>query len=84
MPSPRGEAMKRTILIIVCIILFAGLIAYSALKTRYTIDGKVVGEPTVTELSETHSVERSKDGKLTKPGEEKKESQPGKGKACPT
>ncbi|MDI6827888.1 MAG: hypothetical protein QME62_05315 [Armatimonadota bacterium] len=76
--------MKRTILIIICIILFAGLIAYSALKTRYTVDGEVVGEPTITELSETHSVKRGKDGKLTKLGEEKKESEPGKGKACPT
>ncbi|MCL6519327.1 MAG: hypothetical protein QHH26_00840 [Armatimonadota bacterium] len=76
--------MKRAVLIIICIVLFAGLIAYSALKARYNVDGELLGEPAVTELSETHSVERGKDGKLTKPGKEKKETQPGKGKACPT
>ena len=53
--------------IAVLVILFAGVIGYSARSVRYPVDGTPTGEISVTELSLTHSVERGRDGKLVNP-----------------
>ena len=76
--------MRRIILITICLMLFVGLIAYSAAKVRYSVMGKPARETTVTEKSQTRGVERGRDGKLEEPTTEKQKEQPGNGKACPT
>jgi hypothetical protein len=76
--------MRRAILIAICLVLFIGLIVYSAGKVRYSFMDKPARETTITEKSLTHEVERGKDGKLEEPAPEEQKEQPGKGKACPT
>lgn len=73
-------SISRVLLIIICLILFVGLIVYSVEKVRYPVDGKPTSEVIVTERSLTHSIERNKDGSFKTPGAKGS----GKGKACPT
>jgi hypothetical protein len=75
--------MRRFFLILIGVILFVGLIAYSTANIRYPVDGKQKTEYFVTERSLTHRVERGKDGKLQTPSGSLS-TQPGQGKACPT
>lgn len=57
----------RLLCIVVLVTLSAGMICYSAHSVRYSIDGVPTSELTITDLSLTHSVERSPDGELTNP-----------------
>ncbi|MCE5198001.1 MAG: hypothetical protein ABFD54_13895 [Armatimonadota bacterium] len=53
--------------IVVLVTLSAGMICYSAHSVRYPVDGVPTSELTITDLSLTHSIERSSDGELTNP-----------------
>lgn len=57
----------RILAIAVLGVLSLGMIVYSASFVRYKLDGKSVSETKITELSLTHSVEKSGDGTLTNP-----------------
>ena len=53
--------------IAILVVLFTGMIAYSARLVRYPLDGVPTSELTITNLSLTHEVERTADGKFTNP-----------------
>lgn len=62
-----ARQLARIMGITVLVILFSGIIAYSARLVRYPLDGKPTSEFTITKLSLTHEVERTPDGKFTNP-----------------
>jgi len=57
--------------LVVLVTLFAGMIAYSACRVRYRVNGAPSSELVVTNLSLTHCVERTDKGDLINPYAEK-------------
>lgn len=82
--SQSKKPIARIILIAVCVLIFAGLIAYSLLRVRYPVNGEAQDELLVTELSLTHSIERGEDGKFVTPDPSERGVSAGGEKACPT
>ena len=62
--TPRTNPILRLILVAVCMIVFAALIAFSAIRVRYNCGETSNSEFAITELSLSHSVQRADDGSL--------------------
>ncbi len=71
-----NHSRSRTVIIILGIMLFIGMIVVSLLFLRYPVKGLSKTELFVTKQSLTHAIVRAKDGKLTTVEQA--------GKACPT
>lgn len=64
MEKSSEKKTSRIILITICILVFGGMLLYSALGIRYQVSGQPKSEMVITELSLSHSVIRGDDGAL--------------------
>jgi len=87
----KNRGRFRLLFVVLGGLLCAGLVAFSALGVRYSVQGAEKSELFIIERSLTHSIERGPDGRLTMPsvsrdGSGTVEGKPGKQqpKPCPT
>lgn len=74
--------IPRIIALVVCALVFIGLVAYSGLRVRYPVSGKPLSEAVITKMSLSHDVKRADDGMLAlRPGSTDNK---GAKRPCPT